>query len=347
MNEKKNNVRVLLTSSNGFVGHHICEHLLKTTDWDIVCIDRLSNPSNKGYDKLRDINVFDDSRIKLYQHDLNMPIGDGLAAEMGSFDYILHVAAASHVDNSISNPLPFVKNNVNSVLTMLEYSRSLVSKGLKKFLYFSTDEVYGTAPFGVDYAEGDRYNPGNPYSASKASAECLCYAYSNTYKVPIVITNAMNILGERQDGEKFLPKIINCVLDGVVLPIHSDPTKTQAGLRHYIHARNVASAIVFVLKETSELLDNIDSSLGKFHIVGEKEYDNLALAKLVASYVGKELKYEMVDFHSQRPGHDLRYSMSGDKLALLGWSVPVTIEESIKNIVDWSLKDENLHWLGK
>ncbi len=336
--------RVLITGGNGFVAHHLIEHLLKNTDWDITTLDRLSNPNIHGYDKLRDIKAFDSKRISHFQHDLNQPIGEGLAVELGKFEYILHVAAASHVDNSIKDPVPFVKNNVNSVLTMLEYTRK---HPVKKFLYFSTDEVYGTAPEGVNYKEGDRYNPGNPYSASKAAAECICYAYSNTYKVPIVITNGMNILGERQDPEKFLPLVMNKVLDGEVVSIHSNKDKTQAGLRHYIHARNVADAILFVLEKTDELLDNLDSSKGKFHIVGEKELDNLELAKLIAKCVGKDLEYCMVDFHSQRPGHDLRYAMSGAKLAKLGWAPPKTIEESIKNIVDWTLKEENVHWLGR
>jgi dTDP-glucose 4,6-dehydratase len=342
--------RVLITGGNGFVAHHWIEHMLKNTDWNIVTLDRLSNPNIHGYDKLRDIKAYDNNRVQHFQHDLNMEIGEGLASELGKFDYILHVAAGSHVDNSITDPVPFVKNNVNSTLTMLEYARK---HPVERFLYLSTDEVYGTAPEGVDYKEGDRYNPGNPYSASKAAAECLCYAYSNTYKVPIVITNSMNILGERQDPEKFFPKVINYVLDGKVLPIHSNKEKTEAGKRHYIHARNIASAMMFILQNTTETLNCTDSSLGKFHIVGEEEVDNLGFAKRIAKAVSKatgkdlELKYEMVDFHSSRPGHDLRYALSGEKLAKLGWEPPRKLDESIQAIVNWSLKEENLRWLGR
>lgn len=335
--------RVLLTSGNGFVGHHILEHILKKTDWDIVTIDRLSHSTNTGFDRMRDIKAYDSDRVTHYTFDLNNPIGEGLRKELGQFDYILHVAANSHVDNSIEDPVPFVMNNVQSVLMMLEYARTL--KDLKKFLYFSTDEVYGPAPGDVKYKEGDRYLPTNPYSASKAAAENICYSYANTYKIPIVITNGMNILGERQHPEKYLPKVINHVLEGKTLPIHSNPEKTQAGQRHYIHARNVADAVLFVLEKTNETLDNNIASLGKFHIVGEKELDNLELAQLIAKSVDKELKYEMVDFHSSRPGHDLRYAMSGDKLKALGWEPPHTIEDSIKNIVEWTLLPENKRWL--
>lgn len=335
--------RVLLTSGNGFVGHHILEDLLKNTEWDIVTIDRLSKSTASGFDRMRDINAYDSSRVTHYTFDLNNPIGEGLRKELGSFDYILHVAANSHVDTSISDPVPFVMNNVQSVLTMLEYAR--LQPSLKKFLYFSTDEVYGPAPEEVLYKEGDRYLPTNPYSASKAAAESICYSYANTYKVPIVITNGMNIVGERQHPEKFLPLVMNKVLKSEVVQIHSDKQKENAGKRHYIHARNVANAVRFVLENTDETLDNNDASLGKFHIVGEKELDNLQLAQLIADAVGKPLAYEMVDFHSSRPGHDLRYAMSGEKLARLGWEPPHTIEESIKNIVGWTLREENKRWL--
>ena len=337
--------RILLTAGNSFVGHHILEDLLKNTDWDIVTIDRLSKSTSSGFDRMRDINAYDSNRVTHYTFDLNNPIGEGLQKELGQFNYILHVAANSHVDTSIEDPVPFVMNNVQSALTMLEYAR--LQPALEKFLYFSTDEVYGPAPEGVLYKEGDRYLPTNPYSASKAAAESICYSYANTYRVPIVITNGMNIVGERQHPEKYLPLVINKVLKDETVYIHSNPEKTQAGKRHYIHARNVASAVRFVLTNTDEKLDNNDASLGKFHIVGEKELDNLQLAQIIADAVGKPLKYEMVDFHSSRPGHDLRYAMSGDKLKAYGWEPPHTIEASIKNIVDWTLCEENKHWLDE
>jgi dTDP-glucose 4,6-dehydratase len=336
-------IRVLITGGNGFVGHHIIEHLLKNTNWRIITLDRLSYPSNNGYDKLRNIEVYDNIRVSKFQCDLRYPINDGVRLEIGHIDYILHVAADSHVDDSIKKPVTFVQNNINSILTILEYARKL--KYLKKFLYFSTDEVFGTAPDKLNYKEGDRFNPSNPYSASKAAAECICMAYANTYKLPIVISNSMNILGERQHPDKFLPKIINSILDQDILFIHSNQDKTEAGQRHYIHARNVADAILFILTKTTELLSANDASQGKFNIVGEKEFDNLELAQFVAKYMELPLYYEMVDFHSSRPGHDLRYGLDGSKLREYGWKPPVDIASSIKRIVDWSL--DNPKWLGR
>lgn len=332
-------MKLLITGGAGFVGHHFVEHFLKETNWDIIVFDKLSYAS-QGFDRLRDIDVFDDKRITIFTVDLQEPLSDGIKKEIGKVDYIINLASESHVDNSISDPVNFTKNNVNLTLTMLELARELK---IKKLVQFSTDEVMGVAPDGVEYKEGDRTNPGNPYSASKLAQENIARAYSNTYGVPIVITRTMNIIGERQHPEKFVPLIIKRVLAGETMTIHSDAKKEKAGTRFYLHARNVAIAVHFILG-TEELLDKIDAGKGVFNIIGEKEMDNLELAKMVARILGKELKYEMVDFHSSRPGHDLRYALSGDKLRKMGFKYPRTLEESLKKTINWYLK--NPRWLN-
>jgi dTDP-glucose 4,6-dehydratase len=332
--------KVILTGANGFVGHHILEHFIKHTDWEIYCLDKLSYASS-GHDRIRDINVFNDDRVKIFTTDLCLPLPEGLVKELGDISYIFHVAADSHVDNSISDPVPFVQNNINSTLHILEYARNL--NNLEKFIYFSTDEVYGSAPVGKNYSEGERFNCGNPYSASKGAAECICQSYANTYKMPIIITNTMNVIGERQHPEKFIPKVINKILNGETVTIHSNKEKTKAGSRFYIHARNIADALLHILDECDETLDNYDSSKGRFNIVGETETDNLELAQLIAKILGKELKYQMVDFHSQRPGHDLRYALDGEKMKSLGWFHPIGFEESLENTINWTLKRQE--WL--
>ena len=333
--------KVILTGANGFVGHHVLEHFLKNTDWEIYCLDKLSYASS-GHDRIRDIKAFDDKRVKIFTMDLCMPVTEGLAKELGDIEYIFHLAADSHVDNSIADPVPFVQNNVNSTLYLLEYAKTLPN--LKKFVYFSTDEVYGSAPKGVDYVEGDRFNCGNPYSASKGAAECICQAYANTYKMPIIITNTMNVIGERQHPEKFFPMVIRKVIKGETVTIHSNKDKTEAGSRFYIHARNVADALLFIIKNTTETLDNYDASKGKFHIVGEKEFDNLELAQTIAGFIGNKLNYEMVDFHSSRPGHDLRYALDGKKMSDLGWKHPMSIEKSIHKSIKWTIINDR--WLN-
>jgi len=335
----KKKKKLLCTGGAGFIGSHFVEHFLKETDWDIIVLDKL-NYASMGFDRLRDIDVFDDKRVKIFTADLNLPLSEGLIDEIGEVDYVINLASESHVDNSIEHPVPFIQNNVNLMLNILEWART---KQLKKFVQFSTDEVYSTAPEGVDYKEGDRHNPGNPYSASKSAQEAICRAYANTYGSPIIITNTMNVIGERQHPEKFVPLVINKVLKGEKVLIHADKTKTKAGTRFYIHARNVAKAVHFLLN-TDEKLDKIDAEKGQFNIVGEKEIDNLSLAKMIAEIVGKPLNYELVDFHSSRPGHDLRYSLSGEKMYNMGFRFPKNLKESLTKTIDWYLK--NLRWIN-
>lgn len=323
---------ILLTGGCGFIGHHFAEHVFRTTDWNIIIIDKLSYAS-KGLDKLRNAKIYPNKRVKVFTYDLINPLSEGMIYEIGEVDYIVHMAAETHVDNSISEPRNFVLNNVKNTLTMLEFARGL--KHLEKFFYFSTDEVYGSAPGDISYKENDRHNPTNPYSASKSAAEMLCISYENTYKIPIIITNMMNAFGERQHPEKFFPKIINHILEGKVLPIHSDKTRTNPGVRSYIHSRNIANAVMFLIEHgvVSE----------KYNIIGEREVDNLELAQMIAKCMKKELKYELVDFHSDRPGHDLRYSLDGTKMKDMGWDLPIDFEKSVEKTVKWYLK--NPEWL--
>lgn len=333
--------RILITGACGFAGHHLVEHILKNTDWHITVLDRLSYASN-GLDRLRDIQCFDDGRVTFFAVDFTKPIVDGLAQEIGDVDMIVHMGAETHVDRSIDNAEPFVMANVVGTMRMLEFARTLPK--LKRFLYFSTDEVFGPAPEGTAYKEWDRYNSGNPYAATKAGAEELCLAYSNTYKIPMVITHTMNIFGERQHPEKFIPLVINKILGGETITVHSNKEKTKAGSRFYIHARNVAAAVLFLLqKDDLKFCD-------KFNIVGEQEVDNLHLAKMIWKALEacrnepiKEPTFEMVDFHSQRPGHDLRYALDGTKMKELGWTLPVDFDASLKRTIEWFLA--NPKWL--
>ena len=134
------------------------------------------------------------------------------------------------------------------------------------------------------------------------------------------------------------------VLEGETVTIHSNKDKTKAGSRFYIHARNIADALLHILDNCDETLHNYDSSIGRFNIVGEKETDNLQLAQMIADALGKELKYEMVDFHSQRPGHDLRYALDGEKMKSIGWIHPIAFEDSLQKTIKWTL--ENDKWLN-
>ena len=228
-------------------------------------------------------------------------------------------------------------DNVVGTCNILDYARGL--DHLERFVYFSTDEVFGPAPEGVNYGENDRYNSTNPYSASKAGGEELAVAFHNTYGLPVYITHTMNVFGQRQHPEKYIPMCIKRVRDGIPITIHSDPSKTIPGSRHYIHAEDVASAILFLLPSDISYSDDTGAKCPKFNIVGAEELNNLQLAQMIADIQGKELKYELIDFHSARPGHDLRYALSGDKMKRLGWT-PKPVRERLKEVVEWTLSNE-------
>ena len=327
------NKKVVITGGAGFIGHHVVEHLIRETDWQIIVLDKL-NYASFGLEKLRSAEACPHARVKIFPIDITLPLTEGVRREIGEdVNIIIHMAAESHVDNSITDPRTFFHNNVNGTIEMLEYARSL--KQLETFFYFSTDEVYGSAPSGVAYKEWDRHKPTNPYSASKSAAENICISYENTYKLPVMSVNVMNAFGERQHVEKFIPMTIKNILEGNKVLIHSYPDKKRAGSRFYIHARNIAAAVLFLF-EKGEVGE-------KYNVVGEKEVDNLELAQFIAATLRKPLIYEMVDFHSKRPGHDLRYSLSGDKMAFLGWKLPIDFENSLRATIEWTL--ENLEWL--
>lgn len=337
--------RVLITGGAGFIAHHVIDRILTTTNWEIICLDRLdfSGNLNRLADMMQDHDESQKQRVKIVYHDLKAEISPLTASMIGDVEYVLHLAAGSHVDRSIEFPMEFVMDNVVGTVNLLQWSRTL--KNLEKFVYFSTDEIFGPAPEGVKYKEYDRYNSTNPYSASKASAEELCVAFENTYKLPIFITHTMNVFGERQHPEKFIPLVIKKVRDGEKVIVHSDPSKTIPGKRHYIHAKDVADGLMFILNLQNYKHDGDfgEAKCPKFNLVGTEEIDNLELAKIIANAQGKELIYEMVDFHSSRPGHDLRYALDGGLLASMGWTPTIKFSDRVKEVVDWTLKNDR--WL--
>ena len=338
---------VLITGGAGFIAHHIIAHIIKHTNWNITTIDRLdiSGNLNRLHDILNDFSVEEKKRLKIVFHDLKAEINSQISSEVGNPHIILHLAAASHVDRSIKYPIEFVNDNVVGTVNLLNFAKEL--KNLEKFVYFSTDEIFGNAPEGISYSEYDRYNSTNPYSASKAAAEEFCVAYENTYKMPIYITHTMNVFGERQHPEKFIPMVIQKVRDNKKVIVHANEDKTKAGSRHYIHAQDVADGLMFILnlKNYSHKGDFGNAKCPKFNLVGPEEIDNLTLAKMIAKTQNKELIYELVDNHSTRPGHDLRYSLSPKLLKQLGWEPKIKLSKRIEEVVNWSLK--NKRWLSE
>lgn len=327
---------VLITGGAGFIAHHVIDYLLRNTNYNIVSLDRLDSSGTL----IRVSEVLDShdaetrKRLRIVWHDLRSALNDIVTHKIGDINIILHLAAGSHVDRSISNPMEFVLDNVVGTTNILDFAR-LHCPNLEKFIYFSTDEVFGPAPQGVFYKEDDRYNSGNPYAASKAGGEEMAMAYANTYGMPIVVSHTMNVFGIRQHPEKFIPLVIkSCLLDQQVL-IHSDSSCTKAGSRCYINTEDVADAVQFLITH--------GEAKQKYNVVGKEEIDNLTLAQTIADIMGKPLNYKMVDFHSSRPGHDLRYALDGTKMRLMGWEPKKNVRERLEEVVAWTLS--NKKWL--
>ena len=267
---------------------------------------------------------------------------------IGDLDYVWHLAAESHVERSLENSIPFVMSNVVGTANLLEYVKKY-QPNLKKFVTFSTDEVFGPAPTGVDYKEGDVCNPSNPYSASKEGQEAISKAFAFSFGLPIMITRTMNCVGERQHPEKFIPKTVRAILNNENVIIHGLPGNISS--RKWIHARNVCNALIFLM-DKGEIIEKKyqnDPSHGIYHIVGE-ERNVLELANRISKIVkGRELEpseIEYVDFHRTRPGHDLRYSLSGEKLKRLGFEYKLSLEQSFDKMIRWMIRPENQKWLN-
>jgi dTDP-glucose 4,6-dehydratase len=336
---------ILVTGGAGFIAHHLIDKLLAETDYRIVTLDRLDYSGNLN--RLNEIvmahPVQERKRVRVVHHDLKAELNSQIRSHIGKVDMIAHLAAGSHVDRSITYPMEFVQDNVVGTVNLMDYARNL--DNLELFAYFSTDEVFGPAPNGISYKENDRYNSTNPYSASKAAAEEMVVAYENSYGLPAIITHTMNVFGERQHPEKYIPMCIKRVRDNQRITVHSNPEKTKAGSRHYIHARDVADALMFLYNYD---LGKLPTTYGgakcqKFNIVGSEEFDNLELAQFIADTQGRPLNYEMVDFHSSRPGHDLRYALDGSKMKDMGWT-PQPVKKRLAEVINWTLTNDR--WLG-
>lgn len=335
--------RVMLTGIAGSIGVHFLAHILHNTDWEVVGIDSFSHRGM--FDRLHEV-VKDhpdwEGRWKVITHDLTAPFSNMTKKKIGHIDYIISMASLSDVEASIIEPVPFCMNNVALVLNLLEYAREIKPE---VFLQISTDEVYGPTTGKDDgYKEWDPKVSSNPYAASKSAQEEFCIAWWRAYGVPVIITNTMNNIGEMQSSTKYPVMIQKALLAGEKITIHGNE-KGETGSRSYIHSRNFADAVLFILQNTKPHL-HIPGGIDKpdrYHIAGDKQLDNLELAQLTAELMGKELKYEIVDFHTTRPGHDPHYGLDDSKLRSLGWTPPEPIETWMKNVIDW--QTANRAWI--
>jgi dTDP-glucose 4,6-dehydratase len=318
-------MHILITGAAGFVGSHLCDHVLANTDWNIIALDRLTYAGS--LDRLAHLRG---PRLTFLYHDFRAPFPLHILRALAPVRYVVHNGGETHVNNSLADPRLFTESNVTGTMNVLEACREL---NIEKIIYTSTDEVFGPALEGVSYTEGDTIRPSNPYSATKASGEALCHAWHDSFGVPAVVTRTMNMFGERQHPEKFVPLVLKNVLEGNTVPIHASRTG-RVGSRCWLHARNQADAMLFLLQHGAP---------GEtYHVAGD-EYTNIQIAELIARYAGRTLYSTLVDAESHRPGHDLRYALSDAKLRAMGWTAPVEFHASLKRTIEWSLA--NPLWL--
>ena len=345
---ENNKTRLLLTGCGGSIAAHLIVHIFKNTDWEIIGIDSFRH---KGWmDRIKvTIKPHDGwaERLDVIIQDLTVPLSPVAIKKIGHVDYIINMASLSDVEASIQDPVIFVQNNVNLTLNILEYARVVKPKA---FIQISTDEVYG--PVATKYDNGVKewgvMLPSNPYAASKACQEMIAISYWRTYDVPVIITNTMNNFGSFQQASKFPVMVQRWIMNGEKVIIHGEKRgdKVEIGSRSYIHSRNFADALLFILQKLPPHLHTPDAvdKPDRYNIAGDLQLDNLELAKLIAKLMGKEdFEYEVVDVHTLRPGHDRHYQLDMTKLHELGWKSPVSFEESLRSTIEFQMK--NPEWI--
>jgi dTDP-glucose 4,6-dehydratase len=338
---------VLLTGIGGSIGCHTFMHFLHNTDWNIVGLDSFRH---KGLTDrvavMLEAHPEWNGRVRVYPHDLTSPLSEMLIKKIGPVDHIVAMASLSDVHDSIINPVPFVQNNVNVALAMLEYAR--IAKP-ERFLLISSDEVYGpTDGEGLYHKEWDPIVPSNPYSASKAAQEAIAISYWRTYNVPLIIVNLMNNFGEMQSPTKFPAIVQRKLRAGEQITVHA--SVGSVGSRFYIHSRNSADAFLFLLSDETTTPPHIheEGTVDKpdrYNIVGDKQITNVELVELIAGFMGIDNPdYVIEDSKVTRPGHDAHYGLDGTALHMRGWKSPVSLEDSMQNVVQWY--EENPEWLN-
>ena len=331
--------KILVTGGAGFIGSHVVRLLVnKYPQYKIVNLDALTYAGN--LENLKDIEHA--SNYEFVKGDITDPKTVGRLFATQKFDGIIHLAAESHVDRSISNPMEFITTNIVGTVTLLNAARERWKDDFegKLFYHISTDEVYGSLGAEGFFTESTPYDPRSPYSASKASSDHLVRAYHHTYGLPVVISNCSNNYGPNQFPEKLLPLAINNILNKKPIPVYGKGDN----IRDWLYVEDHAAAIDVIFHQ---------GKVGEtYNIGGFNEWKNIDLIHLLCKVMDQELNRPqgdsagLITFVKDRAGHDQRYAIDAEKLSSeLGWKPSLQFEEGLTKTVRWYLS--NQEWMNR
>jgi len=328
---------ILITGGAGFIGSHVVRKFVsKYPKYNIINLDALTYSGN--LQNLKDLES--KQNYKFLKGDITDEKYINQLFKKYQFDGIIHLAAESHVDRSITDPIRFAKTNILGTMILLNAFKSVWDNNWdgKRFYHVSTDEVYGSLGTEGLFTEKTAYDPSSPYSASKASSDHFVRAYGETYEIPYVISNCSNNYGPNQFPEKLIPLFINNIINNKSLPVYGDGNYT----RDWLFVEDHALAI--------DLVFNKGLNRETYNVGGFNEWKNIDLIKLLCRLMDEKLENEigtsekLITFIKDRPGHDFRYALDGSKINKdLGWNPSISFEEGLSRTIDWYLN--NKEWL--